>query len=281
MVRYIAGYQAANSNILVAGIYRLSLTKVIPVSLFVALVLWFSSGWFANIVFAKPMLEWPLKWCALAITPFALSQLHSYCFQGQKKIVQAMSFESAALAVLVIILNWLSKPTTAEATMQVYLVASCSVSLVAFILWNKGRAPKLATLEPREKSQILLTAKPLFVIVVLAQVTQWVGQLLLGAWSSSEDVALFATAQRTAMLTSFILVAVNAIAAPKFAEAYKNNDLTQVRYVAKLSGRLMTLCALPIVGFMLIFASWLMGLFGGDFVQGANIITCVSIRPVC
>ena len=277
LVRYIAGYQITNATKLVAGIYRLSLIKVLPFSICAAFTLWFSSVWLSNTIFEKPLLEWPLKWCAVAIVPLALSQLHGFCFQGQKKIAQAMMFESAALAVVAIALVWVSKPADAAIAMLLYLLASCAVCMLAFILWNKGRSPKLTSLEAEEKRQILLTAKPLFAIVVLAQVTQWVGQLSLGAWSSAEDVALFATAQRTAMLTSFVLIAINAIAAPKFAEAYKKNDLALVRHVAKLSGKLMTFCALPIVGFMLVFAPWLMSFFGSEFVQGANILRVLAL----
>ncbi|OED75337.1 flippase [Vibrio cyclitrophicus] len=277
LVRYIAGYQVANAPKLVAGIYRLSLIKVLPFSICAAFTLWFSSAWLADTLFAKPLLEWPLKWCALALVPLSLSQLHGFCFQGQKKIAQAMMFESAVLAVLAIVFIWLIKPSTAASAMLVYLFASSLVCLLAFILWNKSRTPKVSCLDLEEKKQILLTAKPLFVIVVLAQITQWIGQLLLGAWGSAEDVALFATAQRTAMLTSFVLIAVNAIAAPKFAEAYKQSDLSQVRDVAKLSGKLMTLCALPIVGFMLVFAPWFMSFFGSEFVQGANILRVLAL----
>ncbi|GAL24259.1 polysaccharide biosynthesis protein [Vibrio variabilis] len=124
---------------------------------------------------------------------------------------------------------------------------------------------------------MLATARPLFVIVMLAQVTQWVGQLMLGALGSAEDVALFATAQRTALLTSFILIAVNSIAAPKFAESYRQEDMKQVRSVALMSGKLMTLFALPVVSFMFIFAPWLMGLFGSEFTQGSNILRILAL----
>lgn len=112
---------------------------------------------------------------------------------------------------------------------------------------------------------------------MLAQVTQWVGQLMLGALGSAEDVALFATAQRTALLTSFILIAVNSIAAPKFAESYRQEDMKQVRSVALMSGKLMTLFALPVVSFMFIFAPWLMGLFGSEFTQGSNILRILAL----
>ncbi|WP_171389864.1 flippase [Vibrio mediterranei] len=277
LVRYIAGYQAIKKPDHVAGIYRLALSRVLPAGLLISAFVWICSGWLSEVVFSKLQLEPVLKWGALAIVPLALSQLHAYCFQGQKRIVHAMSFSSAALAFCSIIVFGVLSPFDASFAMQLYLVASVIVCLVSLILWNNGRSPKLSSLDFAEKKRVLDTTKPLFAIVVMSQATQWTGQLALGAWGNAEDVALFAVAQRTAMLTSLVLIAVNAIAAPKFAEAHKQDNLNHVRVVAKMSGKLMTICALPIVGFMILLAPWLMSLFGEEFVKGANILRVLAL----
>ena len=277
IVRYVAGYQVEGARTSISGIYYLSLLKVIPLSLCVTIILWFGSTWLAEFVFSKPLLEWPLKWCSLAIMPMALSQLHSFFFQGNKRMVPAILFQSVGLSIVAIVLIWVMEPKDAVALSQNYVVSAVLVCSCAFLYWNKGRVRKLAQLPNEERCKISRSANSLFAIIMLAQTTQWLGQFLLGAWNNAEDVALFSTAQRTAMLTSFVLLAVNAIAAPKFAEANKRNDLNQLRQVAKTSGRLMTLFALPIVVFMFVFAPWLMGLFGNEFIQGENILRILAL----
>ncbi|WP_261903472.1 flippase [Vibrio fortis] len=277
LVRYIAGYRVDNNQASIAGIYHLALTRVLPLGMLSTIVLWFCSDWVAESVFTKPPLGSVLAWSSFAIVPIALSQLHGFCFQGQKRIAHAMFFESAALSSLAILIIWIMKPVDADSTMQLYLSASIVVCGMSFLLWNRARKPMFSRLEKNEKRRVSDTSKSLFTIVIMAQVTQWAGQLTLGAWSSAEDVALFSVAQRTAMLTAFILIAVNAIAAPKFAEAYKQGDLNQVRSVAKMSGRLMTICALPIVGFMMFFAPWLMSFFGEEFIQGADVLRILAL----
>ncbi|WP_240207221.1 flippase [Vibrio sp. CyArs1] len=277
LVRYIAGYQVMNKPDLVAGIYSLSLSRVLPAGVLITVLLWSTSGWVSENIFSKPQLELALKWSSLAVVPIAISQLHGFCFQGQKKIAHAMFFQSAAMSILAILVVWTVQPSDARSAMQYYLFSSVVVCSLSFYFWNRNRIPKLLSLCGEEKHKVLNTARPLFAIVVLAQVTQWAGQLMLGAWSSAEDVALFSVAQRTALLTSFILIAVNAIAAPKFAEAFKQDNLVQVRALSKMSSRLMTLCALPIVGIMMLFAPWLMSLFGEDFTQGANILRILAL----
>lgn len=54
------------------------------------------------------------------------------------------------------------------------------------------------------------------------------------------------------MLTNFVSISVNAIAAPKFAAAYKNHDLVSIEKTAINSSKLMTLIALPLIFLMLL-----------------------------
>ena len=115
LIRFIAGYKDKDTNENnVAGIYRLALQRVTPVALSLSASLWFASEWLAIYVFSKPQLGSALKLCSLAITPLALAQLHAYCFQGKKRIVLSMLFESSALATLAFALICLIQPNNAQ-----------------------------------------------------------------------------------------------------------------------------------------------------------------------
>jgi len=46
-----------------------------------------------------------------------------------------------------------------------------------------------------------------------------------GTWVSSEEIVQLAVAQRTALLTSFVLMAVNLVVAPRFASMYKKGEM--------------------------------------------------------
>ena len=161
--------------------------------------------------------------------------------------------------------------------MTLYVGCALVVATIGCSQWLSYYPLTSSLLEHHDKTEINQAIKPLFLILLMTQATQWAGQLMLGAWSSAAEVALFATAQRTSMLTSFILVAVNAIAAPKFAEAFKQGNFDQIKAVALSSSRLMTLAALPIVVFMITFAPWLMGLFGSEFIEATNILRILAI----
>ncbi len=106
---------------------------------------------------------------------------------------------------------------------------------------------------------------------------QWAGQLVSAAYVPPEELAILAVAQRTAMLTSFVLMAVNLVVAPKFAALYKQGKTEQLERIALKATKLMVLFALPIVGFMLIFPEGLMMLFGEQYKSGANLLRILAV----
>ncbi|WEM41568.1 oligosaccharide flippase family protein [Photobacterium sp. DA100] len=277
LVKFIAGYRAVDNQVFISGIYQYALAKIVPVLIVFSVAIWLCSDVLSVWFFSKPLLSPILSVSALVILPLSISQLHGFCLQGQKQVVLASTFQSAAMAVLSLIIIYALQPNSASEAMLGYAGAGFIVFLFSIFVWNYGRKPKLFLLPIEEKKHITDSVKPLFVILLLAQITQWSGQLMLGAWNSTTDVAIFATAQRTAMLTSFILIAVNSIAAPKFAEAFKKNDIHSVKNIAKFSGQLMTIVSLPVIIIMLLFSEKLMGLFGEDFIQGANILRVLAL----
>ncbi len=94
---------------------------------------------------------------------------------------------------------------------------------------------------------------PIWVVVIMSQLTQYSGQFIAGAWVPAEEVAQLAVAQRTALLTSFILLAVNLVVAPRFASMYKRGEMEELEKLALTSGKLMIAFALPVVAVMLLF----------------------------
>jgi O-antigen/teichoic acid export membrane protein len=105
----------------------------------------------------------------------------------------------------------------------------------------------------------------------------WSGQFMAGAYVSSDALAQLAVAQRTAILSSFILIAINLVVAPRFANLYRNNEMLALEHLAIKSVKLITLFALPVIGGMLIFPSFLMSLFGAEFVEGAALLQILAV----
>lgn len=277
LVRFVAGYKALDDRNSVAQVYTMAVLRITPVATVVGAILWVLSEWFSISIFNKPELKPSLATMALAVLPIAISQMHGYVFQGLKQIVASMMSISAALPLILIPLLLFVQPIDATQVAASYVVVTVVIAFLTVAYWLRCNIPRWILPKSGIVQEVNKTLKPLFVIVLMNQVTMWAGQLMLGSMATASDVAVFATAQRTALLTSFILVAVNTIAAPKFAAAYKLRDLVAIRKTAIGSGRMMVFFAVPALLFMLIFAELLMGWFGQEFRVGADILRILAV----
>lgn len=113
---------------------------------------------------------------------------------------------------------------------------------------------------------------PLCVVLVVNQVVQWVGQFSVGMYLSSDNVAFLAAAQRTAMLSSFILMAINYVVTPKLSKFYRDGDVNEVVRLIYLSVRWGLIVSLPLVTFLMVFPDVVMGFFGEGFEVAAPLL---------
>src|SRR5512146_1323167 len=145
--------------------------------------------------------------------------------------------------------------------------------LFGFWMWHRAGAGWLR-ISPVFSARLLLgSSLPLLGASVVQQIMQVFPLLLLGAWANTAEVGVFSVAQRTAGLLSLVLIAANAIVAPKFAELYHQEDMTALGKVARYTTALVTVMALPGVILMLFVPEWLMGLYGADFRSGWPLLT--------
>lgn len=274
LIRFIASAAAAGDNGALHGVYRKALLWAAVASVALMLAVLASLGLLTQ-VFDQSGFVPVVGVMALAIPLVAVYNLYAQALKGLKMVAQSMATLNVVMP-LALLAGLFLPLTTALDVAWVYL-AACGVALAAGYWWWRGAAPRGIEAQPFATKMLRASCLPLWGVAFLEQCVQWSSQLLLGVWGSGEQVALFAAAQRTAMLTSFVLVAVNAIAAPKFAAMHSQNDLEGLRRMALVTVRLMLLAALPILVLILLFPGWLMGLFGEDFRAAAPALVVLAI----
>ena len=276
VVRFIAAQQATDAIGALHGVYRKSIVWVALASTGLALLGWVNIEWLVKNLFDQPGFEPVLRSFLLAIPLVALYTMQAQALQGLREITKSMLTLNVFVPVTVLLLMLLI-PVTSAAALASYFNIACLLTLtVALIFWFKS-APRKNTTESFPSDLLRRTCIPLWAVAVLSQVVQWSSQLMLGTWSTSDEVAFFATAQRTAMLTSFVLFAVNAIAAPKFAAMYARGDSKGLKRLSITSVRLMLLAAVPALTLMLFFPEWLMSFFGEEFRVASTALVILSI----
>ncbi|MGB0948092.1 MAG: oligosaccharide flippase family protein [Pseudoalteromonas marina] len=257
-----------NGNTL-KSILTFALTYSLPVAILFGVGLFILSPWLAANIFNKQGLTDTLRFIAPAIVGLSIVMLVAMSLQARHRLIASIPCQNIAHFMLcgtaVIVFSADSASDTA-----LYLSLSLGVTSSFFYclsiknLNNNGEKPDPQTLWH--------SARPNWVIIIMSQAVQWSAPIIIGVFLVSEQVAFFSVAQRIALLTTFILMAVNLVVAPKFSAFHAKGDDVGIRKTALFSVRLLVLSALPIVLFMLAFPQFLMGLFGEEFRQGALIL---------
>jgi O-antigen/teichoic acid export membrane protein len=276
IVRFVAASLATRSLGALHGVYRKSLLWVTLASVALALAMWIGTDALAGRVFDQPGFEPVLRAILIAIPLVALYTMQAQALQGLKQIAKAMFTLTVSVPLALLLIMFLFPVNTAQ-TLATHYAVACLVTLgIGVVFWFRS-APKTEAVESFSSELLRRTCLPLWMVAVLAQVVQWSSQLMLGAWGSAEEVAFFATAQRTAMLTSFVLFAVNSIAAPKFAAMHANGDMEGLKRMAIWSVRLMLLAAVPALMVMLLVPEWLMSFFGEEFRAASTALMILAL----
>ena len=234
-------------------------------SIIVAVVFYLLSDFLAFKIFDQPSLGAVFRGMSPAIIGINVLTLFSKSLQGLRKIALSIFFLNISLSLALIVASIALRFSEAVSMSIAFSVSSFFVCLVVYFFWINSIGLGGTKISLRE---LLLSSNPLWVVTVMTQITQYAGQLVAGAWVDSDQFAQLAVAQRTAMLTSFILTAVNYVVAPKFASLYKKKKLVELENVAKTSVRIMAAIAFPIAVLMLVFPSYIMSVFGEGFSDG-------------
>lgn len=113
--------------------------------------------------------------------------------------------------------------------------------------------------------EIFYTSYPMALNAMTFFLMQSTDVILLGKFEQFETVAYYDTAVRVASLTMMGVMSVNVVIAPKIAEFYNQNNLTELRKLVKSSIKLMLLFSTPAILFLFLFADFVLGLFGEEY----------------
>lgn len=280
LIRFIATSHSLGSIGQVLGVYQIAMVCSFVFAGCLSLTLYFLSPWISVVVFSKVELQYPLSVMALAVVPMALGLLHAFALQGLKKISEAVFILSVSIPILTCLLSFFLIPKYGINGAAWGCFAATIITLVlgkffwhrqTSILSGKNYTPKF------ERAELFKSSFPLFGAAMMNLVILWSPMLFLGAWETEENLGVYSAANRTAMLTSFVLVAVNSIAAPKFAALYKQGEFEALQDVVFNSSKIMILFASPILLVFIFFPELILSVFGAEFEQGATVLVILAV----
>lgn len=278
LIRFIATSADQGEWGQVKSVYRQSMTLAAGFSLLVTALVFWLAPWVATTVFSEPGLIPLLHIMSLGVAPSALVFLHAEALKAVKKPVLATVVQAIGISLLNLLLIFpLSRVLGLTGLAVAYLATQSLLLIVAWLAWRHVTPDTRGAQGAFDVRVLVKTSWPLLWVASMSMIMQWTDTFMLGIWVSAAEVGVYGAAVRTAMLTSFIVVAANSVIAPKFAAMYAQDDLEGLGKLARSAARLLAALAFPVLFILTVFPSWVLSFFGAEFTQGATALAILAI----
>ncbi|REL26117.1 hypothetical protein DXX93_05685 [Thalassotalea euphylliae] len=105
-------------------------------------------------------------------------------------------------------------------------------------------------------------------------------QIIVGLLSNEVEVALFSVANRVALVLAFLLLSLNGVLSPKFAELSDVADRQMLKQTYRESTLLLNLMTLPLILVCFVFAEQILLIFGESYQQASSVLRVLLIAQL-
>lgn len=247
-------------------------------------------SWLAAL-FDSPDLSQLLVGLALAIPPFTLAFVLAGFMKAIRKPATASLMENGSIA-------WLTSGMVLGAVLinpeSTIVVAAWSFCLAAWLILAQGLLQATVWLRRNLKSdeadrdsapqvsraQFMATSRAFSVMNLATFMHQALGVMIAGLFLSPDELGLFKTAEKVALLIHFILVVVNAVFPPRFAESFHKGDFQTLERLARHSALIGVTLAFPLFLGCLLLPRYILGFFGPEFIAAAHLLQILALAQM-
>jgi O-antigen/teichoic acid export membrane protein len=261
---------------------RTGLLWILSASIPFALLISLGADWISVAIFNKADFASTLRWAIWALPCMSFFMLLAMGFVGLQQVVRGTFFQNLGLTCAFLLLMgacywWAPHLLSAELAAKLYMVSALFIVCLSVVLWCSKPSAVLFLRARFIDPALWMSSSNLWIASTMSLAVVWSGVLVAGAFLPAAELAYLSAAQRTANLTSFVLMVVNMVVAPRYAKLWAQGNPDGVRKLARWSTRGMILLALPVIALMLFMPERIMSVFGGGFEQGAVLLMIMSV----
>jgi O-antigen/teichoic acid export membrane protein len=280
-IRVIASFASQNKFKSIKYFRKKIVLLLIATTLFFSVIMYFNASLLASFIGANP--EY-IKLNSFLVLPMTFFILHYQSLRGLKKIAEFSFFYrmSETLFTIVSILVIMQFNKDASVPIYGYVTSICIVSILTFISYNYWFKVKSKEGENEQEldlmslKNILAISMPLMFAQSVQFIMAWTDKLMIGNMMTSQDVGIYHIAFKLSMFATIGLMAINSIAAPKFAELYAKQDFEGLKKVVNQSTKFIFWSTIPLIVIFFIFPEFLLGIFGDKFKIGVTAFIFLS-----
>ncbi len=266
IVRKVAGAMATgNPGNAHAWLVR-SLQIVLVASALIGALLYLFSDRIAETIYKEARLSVPLNIFAFVIPATALMYIVAESLKGLKDVASAAMVQNIIVPLLLlVILFTVPVHFSSRNVASIYLGVTLISLAYGYFKWtsaiqNRG-VPRVSP------SEVIRFGWPFFLANIGSMLLTWSDTIIVGMVANAEVVASYYAASKLATLTSFILISINAISAPKFTAMHTHGDSAGLERLARQSTTIMIALAFIPTILLVSFPTFWLRLFGAKFDQ--------------
>lgn len=257
----------------------------LPLACGVVVLIYLSRAWLAA-YFNAPLLPSMLTLFAWAVPCYVATFLLQETLRGLGAVRwtvlgQYVIIPGSLLALLIILAYFsIGIAKKAQALGLAFLVST--ILGLAFFGWHILFCTCAEKVSKTRESFINLVrySWPLFCNTILLLALMTLDSLILGAFTSPQEVAYYGAATKTALLVTFPLLAINAVVPSLFGQFYHQQNLASLENVAKITARWMYLGALPLALLIILLAPQLLAFYGPEFVKARFVLSILALAQL-
>jgi O-antigen/teichoic acid export membrane protein len=252
-------------------VYNKTLLVIVPFGILLSLILYFAAEPIALHIFNKPLLTPYLKTIAFGVLPMIMRFVNSECYRGFRmnreyaysQNVSYFLYGSVILGVASVFSKNEQLPNIAFVLSLVLLGISST-----FLLLKRMKRHATTPSNEFNTADMVRESLPMMMANSMLLVAGWINTIMLGIWSTESDVGIFSVVLKIATFATFMLMSINAIATPRFAQLYHKNEMSALKDYTQQTTRVIFYSSTPIFVLIIVFHEWLLSLFGEEFRAG-------------
>lgn len=270
IVRFIASYVSEKKWQNIPKIYTVAIKHTVFSGIVVSAIVIFLAPFFSHTFFDNSPNYLFIILITLGILPLSILQINAETIRGLKKVGMYSALQNGTIntiIILAIVISHFVFPDRIIIPIAI-VIALYVVMIFSFFPLTKNikALPKVPHIINKHKKVLHITIPMLF-SSSLFMVMNWTDTLMLSYFMQESIVGVYNTALKIASLNSVVLIAINTIAMPKYAELFKS-DKKRFKFFIKQTTTLIFTISLPIVIVLMLFPEFLLSIFGEDFIIG-------------
>lgn len=284
-VKFVSQYFHSKLFDSLQGFFIKSVLFICILGIIVSSIIFFSSSFIAVKLMKNAQLTQYLQAISWAIIPYSVTCFLAECFRGMGNFFLWILFRNmlvpALYLILLIVFMWLPISVT---NLSAYYAAVSILGFLAsvtvfFVQLKKTGIPfRLQwNADTPNFRDVRKVAFPMFMFSSSLMLNSWLNTIMVGALASTKDIGLYRVIERLSALGILVLQAVNAVIAPNLATAFSKNNYGALKHQVQSASKLIFWASLPVQLAFLMFAPYILGFFGSEFVGATQALYIITV----